>query len=56
MLFLFQLTVIGCPAEEGGGGKIDLINAGAFSDIDLAMMAHPSQHNVPKPVYVAMAQ
>uniref|UniRef100_A0A2C9JX77 Peptidase M20 domain-containing protein 2 n=1 Tax=Biomphalaria glabrata TaxID=6526 RepID=A0A2C9JX77_BIOGL len=51
-----KLTVIGCPAEEGGGGKIDLINAGAFSDIDLAMMAHPSQHNVPKPVYIAMAQ
>ncbi|KAH9512640.1 hypothetical protein Btru_039012 [Bulinus truncatus] len=49
-----KLTVIGCPAEEGGGGKIDLINSGAFNDVDIAMMAHPSQYNVPKPVYVAM--
>ncbi|MEE9178258.1 MAG: M20/M25/M40 family metallo-hydrolase, partial [Acidimicrobiia bacterium] len=27
-----RITVLGTPAEEGGGGKIDLINAGAFDD------------------------
>ncbi|KAK7487752.1 hypothetical protein BaRGS_00021019 [Batillaria attramentaria] len=48
-----ELTVLGTPAEEGGGGKIDLIQAGAFQDVDLAMMAHPSQLNLPKPIYLA---
>ncbi|CAG5127223.1 unnamed protein product [Candidula unifasciata] len=51
-----KVTVLGCPAEEGGGGKIDLINVGAYKDLDIAMMAHPSQFNLPKPVYVAMSQ
>lgn len=33
--------VLGTPAEEGGGGKIALLDAGAFDGIDLAMMVHP---------------
>ena len=33
---------MGTPAEEGGGGKIVLLEAGAFDDVDCAMMAHPS--------------
>jgi len=33
--------VIGCPAEEYGGGKILLGRRGAFDDIDVAMMVHP---------------
>ncbi|XP_071113844.1 peptidase M20 domain-containing protein 2-like [Haliotis cracherodii] len=37
-----KLTVLGTPAEEGGGGKIDFINAKVFDDVDIAMMAHPS--------------
>ena len=36
------VTVMGTPAEEGGGGKIDLISGGAFEDVDVAMMAHPA--------------
>src|SRR5262249_18360915 len=32
---------IGTPAEEGGGGKIRLLHAGAFAGIDAAMMFHP---------------
>src|SRR5664280_3294476 len=38
-----SLTVIllGTPSEEGGGGKIDLINAGYFDDVHAAMMVHP---------------
>ncbi len=35
------IVVIGTPAEESGGGKVDLINAGAFDGIDAAMMMHP---------------
>ncbi|KAM3871232.1 peptidase M20 domain-containing protein 2-like [Diretmus argenteus] len=40
-----KVTVVGTPAEEDGGGKIDLIMAGAFSDTDLVFMAHPAQQD-----------
>ncbi|XP_070698877.1 peptidase M20 domain-containing protein 2-like [Pempheris klunzingeri] len=40
-----QITVLGTPAEESLGGKIDLIKAGAFADIDLVFMAHPAQQD-----------
>lgn len=36
------VEVYGTPAEEGGGGKIELLNRGAFVGLDLAMMVHPS--------------
>lgn len=36
------VVVLGSPAEEGGGGKILLIERGAFDGIDAAMMLHPS--------------
>ncbi|MDQ0575209.1 amidohydrolase [Agromyces albus] len=35
------VQVIGTPAEEGGGGKIHLLHAGVFDEVDLAMMVHP---------------
>ncbi|XP_044146477.1 peptidase M20 domain-containing protein 2-like [Bufo gargarizans] len=38
-----QITVLGTPAEEDGGGKIDLIKAGAFENMDVVFMAHPAQ-------------
>jgi amidohydrolase len=41
-----RVTVLGTPAEERGGGKIDLINAGAFDHADLAMMVHPGPMEV----------
>ena len=34
------ITIIGTPAEEGGGGKIRLLEAGAFDDVDAALMVH----------------
>ncbi len=37
-----RVTVLGTPAEEGGGGKVDLINAGAFEDAAASMMIHPA--------------
>ncbi len=40
------VRVYGTPAEEGGGGKIELIEAGAFRDLDLAMMVHPAAVDV----------
>src|SRR5205814_3104908 len=35
------VDLIGTPAEEGGGGKIKLLAAGAFEGVDAAMMFHP---------------
>jgi amidohydrolase len=43
----FTLEVVGCPAEEGGGGKILLIEAGAFNGVDAALMFHPSHRTMP---------
>jgi amidohydrolase len=36
-----RVVFIGAPAEEGGGGKIRLLKAGAFAGIDAAIMFHP---------------
>jgi amidohydrolase len=41
-----QIQVIGTPAEEGGGGKILLANAGVFNHVDAAMMFHPASKNL----------
>ncbi|MCF7890907.1 M20 family metallopeptidase [Candidatus Bipolaricaulota bacterium] len=41
-----QLLVIGAPAEEGGGGKIELIDSGVFDEVDVAMMVHPSDRTL----------
>jgi amidohydrolase len=35
------VTVLGTPAEEGGGGKILLLDRGAFDGAHAAMMVHP---------------
>lgn len=41
-----EVTLLGTPAEEGGGGKIKLIEAGAFRDLDAAMMFHPFDRDI----------
>lgn len=35
----------GCPAEEGGGGKIYMVRAGAFKDCDVVLAWHPGSDN-----------
>jgi amidohydrolase len=35
------VDLVGTPAEEGGGGKIRLLDAGVFAGVDAAMMFHP---------------
>ncbi len=35
------VRVLGSPAEEGGGGKITMLEAGVFDDVHAAMMIHP---------------
>lgn len=44
------VEVIGTPAEEGYGGKIELLERGAFRELDFALMAHPA------PVDIAEAE
>ena len=41
-----RIHVIGTPAEEGGGGKVKLIESGVFRDVDAAMMVHGFDRNV----------
>ncbi len=41
-----ELLVIGCPAEEGGGGKILLLQAGVFEGVDAALMFHPGSRTM----------
>ncbi|MCK5329620.1 MAG: M20 family peptidase, partial [Candidatus Latescibacteria bacterium] len=40
---LGTLLVLGTPGEEGGGGKIIMVEAGVFDEVDAAIMMHPSE-------------
>lgn len=40
------ITVIGTPAEEGGGGKIIILEKGGFDELDAAMILHPASDTV----------
>ncbi|KAK2767692.1 hypothetical protein FQN54_003850 [Arachnomyces sp. PD_36] len=37
--------LLGTPAEEGGGGKILLIEKGAYEGVDVSLMIHPMSEN-----------
>lgn len=41
-----EVVVFGTPAEEGGGGKIKMLEAGCFQDLDAAIMFHPFDRDV----------
>jgi amidohydrolase len=41
-----QVSLIGTPAEEGGGGKETLARAGVFDDVDAVVMLHPFTHDI----------
>ncbi len=41
-----RVTLLGSPAEEGGGGKVFMIERGALSEIDAAMMVHPADSDL----------
>jgi len=44
--FPYKFIVYGTPAEEGGGGKILMADAGLFRDMDLFLMVHGWQETV----------
>jgi amidohydrolase len=37
-----RLVVLGSPGEEGGGGKVTLVDAGELNGVDAAVMVHPA--------------
>ena len=49
-----RVTVLGTPAEEGGGGKILLLERGAFDGAHAAMMVHPSPYEQPEMPIIAV--
>ena len=51
-----RVKVLGTPAEEGGGGKIILLDNGAFEDASCSMMIHPSVEDVVDPTFTTIQQ
>lgn len=49
-----RVIVLGSPAEETKGVKVDMVREGVFDDIDVAMMVHPSQESNRSGVSLAM--
>ncbi len=39
------VKVFGCPAEEGGSGKVYMVREGLFRDVDIALHWHPGNEN-----------
>jgi aminobenzoyl-glutamate utilization protein B len=43
------IRVYGTPAEEGGAGKVYMVKAGLFADVDVTLHWHPSNSNEANP-------
>ena len=41
-----SIIVLGTPAEEVFGGKVDMVREGVFQEIDVAMIVHPDTRNI----------
>ena len=39
------IKVFGCPAEEGGSGKVYMVREGLFNNVDVAIHWHPASDN-----------
>ena len=37
-----SIDLIGSPAEETNGSKVDMVTKGVFNDVDFAMILHPA--------------
>ena len=51
-----RVKLLGTPAEEGGGGKIILLDNGVFEDAACSMMIHPAYENVVNPTFTTIQQ
>ena len=54
--FAGRLVVLGTPAEEGGGGKIRLLEAGVFDDVDIALSSHPASNTTVIPTEIPLEE
>jgi amidohydrolase len=50
------VTLLGTPAEEAGGGKVLLLNAGVFDDIVATVMLHPGPLDIAAARSLALSQ
>lgn len=51
-----RLRLLGTPAEEGGGGKVEMARRGAFDGLEAAMMIHPADAEHAKMSAIAIQQ
>ena len=51
-----KISLLGTPAEEGGGGKIGFVDGGYFRDVHASMMVHPYPDDVAEPDIIAVQQ
>lgn len=51
-----QIRILGTPAEEGGGGKVLMLERGAFDGVDAAMMVHPADADLRNITSLAVQQ
>ena len=51
-----KVVVIGTPAEEGGGGKIRLLEAGVFDGVDATLSSHPFSNRTVIPATAARGE
>ncbi|WP_419919408.1 M20 family metallopeptidase [Candidatus Poriferisocius sp.] len=51
-----RVSVVGTPAEEGGGGKCYMLERGAFTGVSAAMMIHPANHELARMNAIAVEQ
>ncbi len=50
------VVLLGTPAEEAGGGKVLLLNAGTFDDIAASVMLHPGPLDIAAARSLALSQ
>ena len=51
-----KVSIFGTPAEERGGGKIQMLQDGCFDDVDMVLMSHPMRYEIPRPTYLAKCE
>lgn len=49
-----RVRLVGCPAEERGNGKVQLVKAGVFQGVDAALIYHPGDRDEIDPLMLAL--
>ena len=51
-----RVRILGTPAEEGGGGKVLMLERGAFDGVEAALMVHPADADLRNITSLAVQQ